>query len=88
MLLSAFLCQNQAPIPEGVDIHAQPEQTPVAIEEPVFGVTGRERAAKKNASIILVTIIILMILAVLAWIYSLNNSLVLLNQGMLNAMPF
>ncbi len=36
-----------APIPEGVNIHAQPEQTPVAIEEPVSRVAGRKRAAKE-----------------------------------------
>ncbi|BFM73731.1 FHA domain protein [Acinetobacter baumannii] len=57
-----------APIPEGVDIHAQPEQTPVAIEEPVSRVT-EEKEQQKNASIGLVTIIILVILAVLAWLF-------------------
>ena len=35
-----------APIPEGVDIHAQPEQTPVAIEEPVSRVT-EEKSSKE-----------------------------------------
>ncbi|MFH3655077.1 FHA domain-containing protein [Acinetobacter nosocomialis] len=57
-----------APIPEGVNIHAQPEQTPVAIEEPVSRV-AEEKEQQKNASIGLITIIILVILAVLAWLF-------------------
>lgn len=57
-----------APIPEGVNIHAQPEQTPVAIEEPVSRVV-EEKEQQKNASIGLITIIILVILAVLAWLF-------------------
>ncbi|HFX6348510.1 TPA: FHA domain-containing protein [Acinetobacter nosocomialis] len=55
-------------IPEGVNIHAQPEQTPVAIEEPVSRV-AEEKEQQKNASIGLITIIILVILAVLAWLF-------------------
>ncbi len=35
-----------APIPEGVNIHAQPEQTPVAIEEPVSRV-AEEKSSKR-----------------------------------------
>ncbi|MCU4554275.1 FHA domain-containing protein [Acinetobacter nosocomialis] len=57
-----------APIPEGVNIHVQPEQTPVAIEEPVSRV-AEEKEQQKNASIGLITIIILVILAVLAWLF-------------------
>lgn len=57
-----------APIPEGVNIHAQPEQTPVAIEEPVSRV-AEEKEQQKNASIGLITIIILVILALLAWLF-------------------
>jgi len=57
-----------APIPEGVNIHAQPEQTPVAIEEPISRV-AEEKEQQKNASIGLITIIILVILAVLAWLF-------------------
>ncbi|MDM9638725.1 FHA domain-containing protein [Acinetobacter nosocomialis] len=57
-----------APIPEGVNIHAQPEQTPVAIEEPVSRV-AEEKEQQRNASIGLITIIILVILAVLAWLF-------------------
>ncbi|OTT95058.1 FHA domain-containing protein [Acinetobacter nosocomialis] len=57
-----------APIPEGVNIYAQPEQTPVAIEEPVSRV-AEEKEQQKNASIGLITIIILVILAVLAWLF-------------------
>ncbi|MDO7209847.1 FHA domain-containing protein [Acinetobacter nosocomialis] len=57
-----------APIPEGVNIHAQPGQTPVAIEEPVSRV-AEEKEQQKNASIGLITIIILVILAVLAWLF-------------------
>lgn len=57
-----------APIPEGVNIHAQPEQTPVAIEEPISRV-AEEKEQQKNASIGLITIIILVILALLAWLF-------------------
>lgn len=56
-----------APIPEGVDIHAQPEQTLLLLRSQ-FRVT-EEKEQQKNASIGLVTIIILVILAVLAWLF-------------------
>ncbi len=57
-----------APIPEGVDIHAKAEPEPVAIPEPVSRVT-QEKEQQKNASIGLVTIIVLVILALLAWVF-------------------
>ncbi|GAM33017.1 FHA domain protein [Acinetobacter calcoaceticus] len=57
-----------APIPEGVDVNAQPQQTPVAFDEPVSRVT-EEKEQQKNASVGLITIIILVILALLAWLF-------------------
>lgn len=57
-----------APIPEGVDVNAQPQQTPVAFEEPVSRV-AEEKEQQKNASVGLITIIILVILALLAWLF-------------------
>lgn len=57
-----------APIPEGVDVNVQPQQTPVAFDEPVSRVAeGKEQ--QKNASVGLITIIILVILALLAWLF-------------------
>lgn len=56
-----------APIPEGVDIHAKAEPEPVAIAEPVSRV-AQEKEQQKNASIGLITIVVLLILAVLAWV--------------------
>lgn len=57
-----------APIPEGIDVNAQPQQTPVAFEEPVSRV-AQEKEQQKNASVGLITIIILVILALLAWLF-------------------
>ncbi|MDR6797458.1 FHA domain-containing protein [Acinetobacter calcoaceticus] len=57
-----------APIPEGVDINVQPQQTPVAFDEPVSRV-AEEKEQQKNASVGLITIIILVILALLAWLF-------------------
>lgn len=57
-----------APIPEGIDVNAQPQQTPVAFEEPVSRV-AEEKEQQKNASVGLITIIILVILALLAWLF-------------------
>lgn len=56
-----------APIPEGVDINAQ-QQTPIAFDEPVSRV-AEEKEQQKNASVGLITIIILVFLAVLAWLF-------------------
>ena len=56
-----------APIPEGVDVHATAEPTPVAIPEPVSDVKKAEED-KKNTTVGLMTIIALVILAVLAWL--------------------
>ncbi|MGE8600332.1 MAG: FHA domain-containing protein [Acinetobacter calcoaceticus] len=57
-----------APIPEGIDVNAQPQQTPVAFDEPVSRV-AQEKEQQKNASVGLITIIILVILALLAWLF-------------------
>lgn len=56
-----------APIPEGIDIKAQPEPRPVAIEKPVSRVE-LEKNEQKNASVGLMTIIALIILAIIAWL--------------------
>lgn len=57
-----------APIPEGIDVNVQLQQTPVAFDEPVSRVT-QEKEQQKNASVGLITIIILVILALLAWLF-------------------
>ncbi|MFD1438540.1 FHA domain-containing protein [Acinetobacter sp. ANC 4282] len=56
-----------APIPEGIDIKAQPEPQPVAIEKPVSRVE-QVKEEQKNASIGLITIIALIVLAIIAWL--------------------
>lgn len=56
-----------APIPEGIDIKAQPEPQPVVIEKPVSRVE-LEKTEQKNASVGLMTIIALIILAIIAWL--------------------
>ena len=57
-----------APIPEGIDITAvQPEPTPVPIEQPVSRVE-EEKEAQKNASVGLISVVVLIILAILAWL--------------------
>lgn len=57
-----------APIPEGVDVTAKAEPTPVAIPEPISEVKQAEED-KKNTSVGLMTIIALVILAILAWVF-------------------
>ncbi|EOQ62031.1 hypothetical protein F935_02811 [Acinetobacter calcoaceticus ANC 3811] len=57
-----------APIPEGVEVNVQPQQVPVAFEEPVSRV-AEEKEQQKNASVGLITIITLVILALLAWLF-------------------
>lgn len=58
-----------APIPEGVDVKVTaPEQQPVVIEEPVSRVE-QEKEQQKNASVGLISIIVLVILAVIAWLF-------------------
>jgi pSer/pThr/pTyr-binding forkhead associated (FHA) protein len=56
-----------APIPEGIDIKAQPEPQPIAIEKPVSRVE-QVKEEQKNASVGLMTIIALIILAIIAWL--------------------
>jgi len=57
-----------APIPEGIDVHAAAEQQPIAIEEPISRVQ-QEIEQQKNASIGLISIVVLIILAVIAWLF-------------------
>ncbi|MCG2607795.1 FHA domain-containing protein [Acinetobacter sp. SM34] len=58
-----------APIPEGVDLSAIPEkQTPIAIETPVSRVE-QAKEEQKNASLGLISIIVLIILAIIAWLF-------------------
>lgn len=56
-----------APIPEGVDVNVK-QPSPVTFDEPVSRV-AKEKEQQKNASVGLITIIILVILAVLAWLF-------------------
>ena len=57
-----------APIPEGIDVQAQPEPTPIAIEKPESRVE-LEKIEQKNASVGLISIIALIILAFIAWLF-------------------
>ncbi|WP_445345409.1 FHA domain-containing protein [Acinetobacter bohemicus] len=56
-----------APIPAGVDVQAVPEPQPIAIEQPVSRVE-QVKQEQKNASIGLISIIALIILAIIAWL--------------------
>lgn len=58
-----------APIPESVDLSAIPEkQTPIAVETPVSRVE-QAKEEQKNASLGLISIIVLIILAIIAWLF-------------------
>ncbi|MCH7316157.1 FHA domain-containing protein [Acinetobacter sp. ANC 3882] len=57
-----------APIPEGVSVQAVPEPQAVVVEEPVSRVV-QEKEQQKNASVGLISIIVLIILAVIAWLF-------------------
>ena len=58
-----------APIPEGVDLSAIPEkQTPIAVETPVSRVE-QAKEEQKNASVGLISIVVLIILAIIAWLF-------------------
>ena len=58
-----------APIPEGVDLSAIPEkQTPIAVETPVSRVE-QVKEEQKNASVGLISIVVLIILAIIAWLF-------------------
>ncbi|MCL5768003.1 FHA domain-containing protein [Acinetobacter sp. ANC5681] len=57
-----------APIPEGIDVQAAAEQQPIPIEEPISRVQ-QEIEQQKNASIGLISIVVLIILAVIAWLF-------------------
>ena len=57
-----------APIPENVQVEAVAEPRPVPMQEPVSRV-AQEKEQQKNASVGLISIIILVILAVIAWLF-------------------
>ena len=57
-----------APIPAGVDVQAVPEPQPIAIEQPVSRVE-QVKEEQKKASIGLISIIALIILAIIAWLF-------------------
>ena len=58
-----------APIPEGVDLSAvKAEPAPIAIEQPISRVE-QEKEAQKNASVGLISVIVLIILAIMAWLF-------------------
>ncbi|WP_313033893.1 FHA domain-containing protein [Acinetobacter sp.] len=58
-----------APIPEDVDLSAIPEkQAPIAVETPVSRVE-QAKEEQKNASVGLISIIVLIILAIMAWLF-------------------
>ncbi|MCJ0830197.1 FHA domain-containing protein [Acinetobacter sp. NIPH1876] len=57
-----------APIPEGVSVQAVPEPQAVVVEEPISCV-AQEKEQQKNASVGLISIIVLIILAVIAWLF-------------------
>ncbi|MEB3754465.1 FHA domain-containing protein [Acinetobacter sp. MD2(2019)] len=56
-----------APLPEGVDIHAKAEPTPVSVEVEPSRVEQKIEE-KKNASVGLLSIVVLIVLAVIAWL--------------------
>ena len=57
-----------APIPENVQVEAVAEPKPMPMQEPVSHV-AQEKEQQKNASVGLISIIILVILAVIAWLF-------------------
>ena len=56
-----------APIPEGIDITAAPKNEACDVEIPATCVE-QEREAQKNASVGLISVIVLIILAIIAWV--------------------
>lgn len=58
-----------APIPEGVDLSkVTPEPKPIPVEEPVSRVE-QAKEEQKNASVGLISLIVLVILAIVAWLF-------------------
>ncbi len=57
-----------APIPENVQVEAVAEPKPMPMQEPLSRV-AQEKEQQKNASVGLISIIILVILAVIAWLF-------------------
>ena len=56
-----------APIPEGIDVTAVPKNEACDVEIPATCVE-QEREAQKNASVGLISVIVLIILAIIAWV--------------------
>lgn len=58
-----------APIPEGTDLSSvKPEPAPMPVEQPVARVE-QEKEQQKNASVGLMSVIVIIILAILAWLF-------------------
>lgn len=57
-----------APIPEGIDLQAQVEATPTEVSKTSFTV-DQQLEEKKNTSVGLITIVTLVILAIIAWLF-------------------
>lgn len=65
---SGFGVPKPAPIPEGVELKAEPVPTPVAIPE-INSVAEQQQEEKKNATVGLITVVVLIILAIIAWLF-------------------
>ena len=57
-----------APIPEGIDLQAQVEATPTEVSKTPSTV-DQQLEEKKNTSVGLITIVTLVILAIIAWLF-------------------
>ncbi|MCO8067678.1 FHA domain-containing protein [Acinetobacter schindleri] len=58
-----------APIPEGIDLSAvKPEPTPIPVEQPISRVE-EAKEQQKNASVGLISLIVIVILAIMAWLF-------------------
>ena len=58
-----------APIPEGIDLSAvKSEPTPIPVEQPVSRVE-EAKEQQKNASVGLISLIVIVILAIMAWLF-------------------
>lgn len=57
-----------APIPEGIDLQTQVEQTPTVVSE-APSMVDQQLEEKKNTSVGLITIVTLIILAIIAWLF-------------------
>lgn len=58
-----------APIPEGIDLSAvKPKPTPIPVEQPISRVEEMKEQ-QKNASVGLISLIVIVILAIMAWLF-------------------